>query len=263
MNTYQQTQLDALGDPTRRAILARLLDGPISVGKLADEFPVSRPAISQHLRILKDAKLVIDRPVGNRRLYQLDPTGFDSVRDYIDHFWNQALSAFQKKVEEESMTATMSSLEIPVRKSITVKATPERAFRVFTDEIDTWWPRSHHIGKSPMKQIFVEGRTGGRCYTTQEDGTDCPWGQVLVWEPPHRFVMAWQITHEWGFEPDLARSSEVEVRFTPEADGTTRVDLEHRNFERQGPEAESMRTAVDGEGGWNSLLDLYAQRFGA
>ena len=101
MNTYQETQLDALGDATRRAILARLIDGPIAVGKLADDFPVSRPAISQHLRILKDANLVTDRADGTRRLYQLNPAGFESLREYFDTFWTHALAAFKKKIEEE------------------------------------------------------------------------------------------------------------------------------------------------------------------
>ena len=100
MNTYQSAQLDALGDGTRRAILARLLDGPTPVGELARDLPVSRPAISQHLRILKDAHLVVDRPAGSRRLYQLNPEGFDSLRQYFDQFWTQALMAFRKKVEE-------------------------------------------------------------------------------------------------------------------------------------------------------------------
>ena len=100
MNTYHEAKLDALGDATRRAILARLLKGPLPVGKLARDFPVSRPAISQHLRILKQANLVVDRPAGNRRVYQLNPEGFDSLRDYFDQFWTQALSAFKKKVEK-------------------------------------------------------------------------------------------------------------------------------------------------------------------
>ncbi len=100
MNTYQDTQLDALGDATRRAILARLLEGPMAVGQLARDFPVSRPAISQHLRILKQANLVLDRPEGNRRLYQINPEGFDSLREYFEQFWSQALIAFKKKVEE-------------------------------------------------------------------------------------------------------------------------------------------------------------------
>jgi DNA-binding transcriptional ArsR family regulator len=100
VNTYQEAQLDALGDTTRRAILARLLKGPMPVGKLARDFPVSRPAISQHLRILKEANLVVDRPAGNRRLYQLNPEGFDSLREYFDQFWTVALNAFKKKVEK-------------------------------------------------------------------------------------------------------------------------------------------------------------------
>jgi DNA-binding transcriptional ArsR family regulator len=98
--TYQDAQLDALGDATRRAILARLLKGPMPVGKLACDFPISRPAISQHLRILKQANLVLDRAEGNRRVYQLNPEGFNSLREYFDQFWSVALTAFKKKVEE-------------------------------------------------------------------------------------------------------------------------------------------------------------------
>ena len=101
MNLYQEVKLDALGDSTRRAILARLLDGPVSVGNLARDFPVSRPAISQHLRILKEANLVVDSASGTRRLYQLNPQGFESLRDYFDQFWSVALNAFKKKAEEK------------------------------------------------------------------------------------------------------------------------------------------------------------------
>jgi DNA-binding transcriptional ArsR family regulator len=99
--TYQDVQLDALGDPTRRAIVERLLNGPISVGKLAEEFPMSRPAISQHLRILKQANLVSDSAAGTRRVYQLNPEGFEALRSYFDQFWSIALTAFQQKVEEQ------------------------------------------------------------------------------------------------------------------------------------------------------------------
>lgn len=100
MQTYSHAQLDALGDATRRGILARLMAGPMPVGKIAAGFPVSRPAISQHLRVLKHANLVVDRAEGNRRLYQLDPQGFDSLRDYLDRFWTHALDAFKQKAEE-------------------------------------------------------------------------------------------------------------------------------------------------------------------
>jgi len=101
VNTYQNAQLDALGDATRRAIVQRLLREPTTVGRLAGEFPVSRPAISQHLRVLKEARLVTDQAQGTKRVYRLDSAGFDSLRQYFDQFWGIALEAFKNKVEEE------------------------------------------------------------------------------------------------------------------------------------------------------------------
>ena len=100
MEAYRNPQLDALGDATRRGILARLIDGPRPVGELARDFPVSRPAISQHLRVLKDAGLVVDRPDGARRVYALNPDAFESLREYFDQFWSQALAAFKRRVEQ-------------------------------------------------------------------------------------------------------------------------------------------------------------------
>jgi len=157
-------------------------------------------------------------------------------------------------------TTTVPSTDAVVRQSVTVKTNVERAFRVFTAEFDRWWPRSHHIGKSPMTKAIIEPFVGGRCYSEQEDGTECPWGQVTAWEPPNRFVFAWQITHEWGFEPNLTKSSEVEIRFSPLGDGSTRVDLEHRHFERHGAGGATMKTAVESPSGWGGLLALYAAR---
>jgi uncharacterized protein YndB with AHSA1/START domain len=147
----------------------------------------------------------------------------------------------------------------PVRKSIIVNASVHDAFDVFTAEIDSWWPRTHHIGKSPMVRAIVEPRAGGRCYTEQADGSECDWGRVLAWEPPSRLVLAWQITHRWGYEPDIAKASEVEVRFIP-LGNATRVELEHRHFERHGDGAASMRASVDAPNGWTTLMGLYANR---
>jgi DNA-binding transcriptional ArsR family regulator len=93
--------MDALGDPTRRAIFERLARGPTAVGELANELPVSRPAVSQHLKVLKQAGLVVDRPQGTRRLYQLDPQGVGALRAYFDGFWNQALANFKTAVEKD------------------------------------------------------------------------------------------------------------------------------------------------------------------
>jgi DNA-binding transcriptional ArsR family regulator len=98
--TYRTEALTALGDPTRRAIFERLADGPSAVGELARELPVSRPAVSQHLKVLKDAGLAIDRPDGNRRIYQLDPDGVAALRAYLDQFWNRSLAAYKAAVEQ-------------------------------------------------------------------------------------------------------------------------------------------------------------------
>jgi DNA-binding transcriptional ArsR family regulator len=95
--------MDALGDPTRRAIFERLGEGPRAVGELASELPVSRPAVSQHLKVLKEAGLVVDTAQGTRRLYRLDPDGVGAVRAYFDTFWNQALAAFKAAVEQEEV----------------------------------------------------------------------------------------------------------------------------------------------------------------
>ena len=100
MVTYRPDGLTALGDPTRRAIFERLGDRPQAVGELARELPVSRPAVSQHLRVLKEAGLVVDRAEGNRRIYQLNPDGVDALRAYLDRFWNRALAAFKTAVEQ-------------------------------------------------------------------------------------------------------------------------------------------------------------------
>jgi DNA-binding transcriptional ArsR family regulator len=100
VHTYYDIQLDALGDATRRAIIDRLRRGPLPVQQLADGFAVSRPAISQHLRVLKEARLVTDHADGTRRIYAIDPSGFESLRDYLDQFWSDALSAFRRAAEK-------------------------------------------------------------------------------------------------------------------------------------------------------------------
>ena len=99
MEAYQADEWTALGDPTRRSIFERLAEQPQAVGELARELPVSRPAVSQHLKVLKDAGLVVDRPVGNRRIYHVDPDGLSALRDQLDRFWTSALTAYREAVE--------------------------------------------------------------------------------------------------------------------------------------------------------------------
>jgi len=149
---------------------------------------------------------------------------------------------------------TMAVKIAPVRKTIRVNATQARAFDVFTSGLGRWWPRDHGIGNKPMKAAVMETRLGGRWYELAEDGTQANVGRIIVWEPPQRFVMTWDINSHW--KPDTTISSEVEVRFVADGANATRVELEHRKFEQMGAEAgESMRKDVDG--GWPRLLELF------
>ena len=143
-----------------------------------------------------------------------------------------------------------------VRKSVIVDATPARAFEVFTDGINRWWPKTHGLGTAPPRESIIEPYVGGRWYTRNEDNTESVVGHVRVWQPGERFVVSWEINANWKSDARAAFASEVDVRFSPESDGRTRVDLEHRDFERMGPDGEKMRAAV--EGGWTSILTLYA-----
>ena len=143
----------------------------------------------------------------------------------------------------------------PVRKSITLKADPVRAFEVFTGRIGSWWPRTHCIGSSPQKDVVLEPRAGGRWYELGSDGSECDWGHVLAWEPPSRLLLAWQIDAQFRFDPGLV--TEVEVRFIAEGADATRIELEHRNLERFGDRAEAMRERVGGDNGWTRVLASY------
>jgi uncharacterized protein YndB with AHSA1/START domain len=142
----------------------------------------------------------------------------------------------------------------PVRKSIRVNASQAHAFDVFTSRLDRWWPRKASIGTAPMKAAVIEAGVGGHWYELGEDGSRAIVGKVLVWDPPNRFVVTWDINGNW--KPDSSVGSEVEVRFVADGPHATLVELEHRKFERMGAEAgETMRRHVDG--GWPGMLEHF------
>ena len=144
-----------------------------------------------------------------------------------------------------------------IHKAIRVNAPPGRAFEIFTAGMSRWWLKTHTINptKSPLQDIIMEPRQGGRWYERGADGSECQWGKVLAWEPPARLLLAWQINSSWQFDPSLV--TEVEVRFAPEGSGT-KVELEHRQLERLGDAAEAMRQAF--ERGWGMLLEEFATK---
>ena len=137
-----------------------------------------------------------------------------------------------------------------IRKTLTVKATPDKAFRVFTDGIDRWWPKSHTIGETPLKRAVIEPGVGGRWYGLSEAGVEDIWGDVLVWDPPARLVLAWRISGQWKCDPSI--HTEVEVRFTAVDDGATLVEFEHRDLQNLG--AGAVETAAQMDGGWGMIL---------
>ena len=147
----------------------------------------------------------------------------------------------------------------PVRKTLVVEADAATAFEVFTARIDSWWPKSHGIGSSPIVQSIIEPFVGGRWYTKCEDGSEVSPGHVLAWEPARRLVFSWEVTAQW--KPAGTSLSEVEVRFIAEGPGRTRVELEHREFERMGP-ADGAKMRNDVDNGWPGLLALYAKAVG-
>lgn len=144
----------------------------------------------------------------------------------------------------------------PVRKSVHVAALPEHAFDVFANGIGRWWPKSHHISKADLDSVVLEPSAGGRWYERAVDGTQCEVGKVLAWDPPRRLLLAWQLRHDFSYDPDLI--TEIEVTFSPEGEGT-RVNLEHRNLERLGDHAETLRESIDSPNGWGLLLQLYSE----
>lgn len=143
----------------------------------------------------------------------------------------------------------------PVRKSVVVDTPIERAFELFTARFGDWWPTDHHIGKQAYENSFIEPRAGGRWYERAIDGSECDWGRVIEWDPPHRVLLSWKIRPDWQADADDAKASEVEVRFISESPGATRVELEHRHLERHGDGADQYRTALNS--GWPGVLQKF------
>ncbi len=141
-----------------------------------------------------------------------------------------------------------------VRKSVTVTAPVERAFRIFTDELGSWWPfQGHSLSDAEVETAILEGRVGGRLFERSRDGRELLWGTIVAWEPPHRFATTWHPGR------DEATAQELEVRFHAEGD-RTRVEVEHRGWERLGDEMPEVIRSY--EEGWDRIGKRYAAAVG-
>lgn len=143
----------------------------------------------------------------------------------------------------------------PVRKTVRVNLPQAEAFEVFASGIDRWWPRTHHLGSSPMTAAVIEPFVGGRWYNSCEDGSEADFGHVLVWQPPERLMLAWQTDGNCHYDQDLV--TEVDIKFIAEGAAATCVELEHRHIERLGDKAETFRGQVDH--GWGVVLECFAK----
>ena len=153
----------------------------------------------------------------------------------------------------------MHATDSAVRREIVVNASPDRAFFVFTEQFDSWWPRSHKIGEADLAKAVIDPERM-QWYEVGVDGATCDWGAILVYDRPNRILLEWRIGGTWVVEDDRAAFSEVDVSFTPEGDAT-RVTLEHSKLDRH-TAAEALKGAVGSEGGWNGLLARYSEAVG-
>ena len=280
----------ALGDGTRQAIVELLAERPRSVGELADALPVTRPAVSLHLKVLRDAHLVQATPVGTRRVYRLDPEGLDLLRTYLDHLWAGALDRFAVAAEA-AHRPTRTEAESAVadhRRRRRATADPGGA------QSDDRTHRHHHLSCRASRGRGRPGRhllSGVRRRASPAGGhPSTTWARTAPWPTssssrswavacttstpkvgsasgapcwpstrPTRLVFAWHIQGDWTVDLDPARQSEAEVTFTAIDDTHTAVHMEHRRLERHGAGAAGRGArASRSEGGWTVLLGRFA-----
>ena len=147
-----------------------------------------------------------------------------------------------------------------IRSEIVVDAPQARAFELFAEKFDKVKPREHNMLGVDIAESVFEPRAGGRVYDRGVDGSECQWGRVLAYEPPQRIVFSWDINPRWQIESELDKASEVELRFVPEGDDRTRVELEHRHLDRHGDGWEGIREGVAGDQGWPLYLERYREQ---
>lgn len=147
---------------------------------------------------------------------------------------------------------------VPIVEKLHVKVSAERAFSIFAESFDVWWPRNFHVGPAEVAEIILEPAVGGRWYERETDGLEYDRGRVLVWEPPRRLVFTWQIDGDWQYDPDPEHASEIDVRFVPDGPGRTAVEFEHHLIHKI-VGYEKLYDEISGNDGWAFVLSRYAE----
>ena len=223
---------EALGDANRREILRLLSGGDKPVQEIAAALPISRPAVSRHLRLLKDAGMVAEQAQGTRRIYHLQEQGMRAVQAYLEGIWGEAAVRFRLLAEN---TAGSRGDERPaedvLRRRLLSRARVHR-LDLRDRHLVAARPHSDRAGRP---DVVLQGGVGGRIYERTADGVEHDWGEVTVWEPPTRLAYLWHLGR------DRADATEVEIRFLAQGAAATRVEIEHRGWERLGSSAGEWR----------------------
>jgi len=240
-------QLAALASETRREVLLLLVERPRSVGEVADRLPVSRPAVSQHLKVLVDAGLATVRANGTRRVYAADPAGVEALRTWTERLWTAALDGLDQLANPQE--DTMARIIKPVVKNLRTPWSAAEAFMVFTARIDEWWPlATHSVGEDHAVSVSLEPRVGGQLAERTDDGATHVWGTILEWEEGRHLAFTWHP----GNEASVATT--VDVRFR-DVEGGSEILLVHTGWEVRGDRATEMRAQY--ETGWDPVLDRF------
>lgn len=251
--------LDALTDPGRREVLEVLAAGPRTAAQLATELAAPGPVLTMWLETLRGAGLVAEDCTEASTTYQVNSKGVEELRDYLERVANLP-SAEVKGLPVKRRLADIIELDARflVRREVQMHCDQARAFQIFTAGMGTWWPLGrHHFSEVPAVTVILEPGLGGRWFERGDDGSESPWGAVLVWEPPRRVVLNWRVGADWRYDPALR--TEVEVIFIPEDHSSSRVHIEHRSLEQVGPRAAGLQATFDAEDGWTELLRRFSE----
>ena len=243
-----------------------MADQPACRGQLAETLPVSRPAVSQHLKVLKEPGLVARPAVGTRRIYQVDPDGLAALRDYLDGFWNRSLAAFKRAAEEPTRRTDDPDNEPHTARADLASSSRcpiERAFRVFTAEIDTWWNPDHHIIEAPLQRhgLRAAGRRSRLRHRHRRQRVPLVAGARLR-AARAGWCSAGTSTCSGSWRPTRTGPARSRCASSPRDRTRTLVELEHRHLDRHGEGWEQMWTAVGSTGGWEGGLSLFARAVG-
>jgi len=251
--------LDALTDPGRREVLEQLAAGPRTAAQLARELAAPGPVLSEWLVTLSGAGLVAEDCSGASIRYQVSTKGVEELRDFLERIANLPRAEVKGQPVQRHLAEVIElNARFLVRREVDMHCDQLRAFQLFTLGMGTWWPLGRrHFSEVSAVTVIVEPGIGGRWFERGDDGSESPWGTVLVWEPPRRVVLNWGVGPDWRYHPALG--TEVEVNFIAEGVSSCRVQLEHRGLEQVGLEAARLQATFAAEDGWTELLRRFSE----